>query len=131
MATQPLTELVVRCFPGETGRSWLYEDDGISRDYLRGDCALTALSYTREGRGLTLEIGAAQGSYRGQVASRSYCIELPGTRRPSAASAGGEPVSVEHDAASATTRLRIAARPVRSPLRVTLSVDSVETPAAR
>ena len=46
-----------------------YEDDGISRDYLSGGCALTSLSYTREGRTVTLEIGAAQGSYSGQLAT--------------------------------------------------------------
>jgi len=49
MATEPLKTLVVRVYPGEQGRFDLYEDDGLTQDYLSGHYGLTPLSYRRNG----------------------------------------------------------------------------------
>lgn len=80
----PLSNLVLRCFPGAdgaTGTSQLYEDDGVSDDYKKGGFATTQLTYTRRGDTITVRVAPAQGSYQGQVTSRSYTILLPGTQQ--------------------------------------------------
>jgi alpha-glucosidase (family GH31 glycosyl hydrolase) len=80
MATTPLTHLVVRVFPGETGRTLsteLYEDDGETRAYIEGDHhAITPISYTQDENEAYLEISPAKGNYQGQPQSRSYEIQL-------------------------------------------------------
>ena len=70
MGTAPLTTLRVRCYPGadgQTGRSTLYEDDGVTTAYERGQSATTPLSYTRRGAAVTVTVGAARGTWAGQT----------------------------------------------------------------
>jgi alpha-glucosidase (family GH31 glycosyl hydrolase) len=123
MTTEPLAQLIVRCFPGALGKHLLYEDDGISREYCEGAFALTELSYVRCGRRVAIEIGATRGSYRDQLPERSICIELPCTGKPVAASADGEPLAAEYDVRACTTRVRVPLRSIRVPLRVTLEIE--------
>jgi alpha-glucosidase (family GH31 glycosyl hydrolase) len=51
MTSTPLRELVVRTYPGRDGksvRSQLYEDDGLTNDYLAGKFAITSLIYEKK-----------------------------------------------------------------------------------
>ncbi|MDR1808947.1 MAG: DUF5110 domain-containing protein, partial [Prevotella sp.] len=80
MASAPLTELVVRCYSasGDCDNTYsLYEDDGITMDYAKGEFAITRLEYRQTGGGVAVTIYPAQGSYAGQPQKRSYRIELP------------------------------------------------------
>lgn len=84
MTTAPLSLLVVRCFPGVDGvkkSSELYEDDGVSNAYKKSERAVTAMSYARHGKEVTVVIEPAKGSYNGQLKNRSYRIELPCTEK--------------------------------------------------
>ena len=50
MCSTPLTELIVRCYPGKEGANntyILYEDDGLTQDYLQGKYATTRLKIGR------------------------------------------------------------------------------------
>jgi alpha-glucosidase (family GH31 glycosyl hydrolase) len=80
MASTPLTELVVRCYPGQAGTEnsyTLYEDDGLTVDYEKGRFATTKLSYRKDAKGTFVTIHPAIGSYQGQPAQRKYRVELP------------------------------------------------------
>lgn len=80
-ATEPVTTLVLRCYPGKDGAVntfSLYEDDGISEDYKSGGFAKTPLTCERRGDTIVVRIGAARGSYAGQPKQRAYRIELGG-----------------------------------------------------
>ncbi|MDR0428396.1 MAG: DUF5110 domain-containing protein [Dysgonamonadaceae bacterium] len=80
MTSTPLTEPVVRCYPGEEGDVnvyTLYEDDGITRDYEKGEQAFTRMEYKKENGITEITIYPAEGSYRGQVQERAYTFELP------------------------------------------------------
>jgi alpha-glucosidase (family GH31 glycosyl hydrolase) len=81
MASAVLDTLVIRCYPGNIGQSNifnLYEDDGISNDYIKGNNALTGLHYQQKHDGAIITIDAVKGSgYEGQPQQRSYQIELP------------------------------------------------------
>jgi alpha-glucosidase (family GH31 glycosyl hydrolase) len=75
-------ELIVELYPrGTAGIDCfeLYEDDGASRDWENGGCARTrfTLEESDDGR-LTLTIGKAQGTFRGQPQSRRHEIRLFG-----------------------------------------------------
>ena len=115
MGTAPLTTLRVRCYPGAdgaTGRSTLYEDDGVTTAYERGASATTPLSYTRRGNAVTVTVGATGGRYAGQPAKRALIIELPDTARATKAMLNGKPLAVVYDAATDTNRVTLPALPV-------------------
>ncbi|MBV9851531.1 MAG: DUF5110 domain-containing protein [Armatimonadetes bacterium] len=125
MATTPLTRLVVRCYPGpegQTGRFTLYEDDGQTTAYQRGQLATTPLSYVRHGNTVTVMVGAARGRYAGQPSQRSIIVELPDTGRASRATADGKPVTVTDDAANFVNRITLPAGPITRPATVVVQV---------
>jgi len=120
-----LNHLIVRCYPGEenqTGTAQLYEDDGQTQAYMTGASSTTDLSYRRSGDQITITIGAAKGHYDGQVASRSYTIELPCVAKPTQVLVDGVASPAEYDAATSTAQLEIASRPID--LAVSVVVDA-------
>jgi alpha-glucosidase (family GH31 glycosyl hydrolase) len=82
MATAVLDTLVLRCYPGEIGKTGsynLYEDDGISNDYKTGNFLLSKLSYTQQSKNnaiITVEKTEGKG-YKNEPKQRVYKIELP------------------------------------------------------
>jgi alpha-glucosidase (family GH31 glycosyl hydrolase) len=88
MATATLDTLIIRCYPGELGvkNSYtLYEDDGISNEYLLGKNAFTDIHYQQNENGAEITIDAVRGSgYMNQPSKRTYIIELPCTKIKSA-----------------------------------------------
>lgn len=77
MASAPLDTLVIRCYPGKAGEYTLYEDDGVTEQYLEGSFATTLLTYTNENDRTRIRINPAVGTYSGQPQKRNYRIELP------------------------------------------------------
>ena len=128
MATTPLTTLRVRCYPGPdgvTGRSTLYEDDGVTTAYRRGQFAETPLAYTRRGSVITVTVGAVRGRYAGQPSRRSLVIELPGTGWGTTTALDGKPTVMAYDAATCTSRITVPARPVGQATIITLKEEPV------
>ena len=81
MCSTPLTELIVRCYPGKEGANntyILYEDDGLTQDYLQGKYATTRLNYQKSGGQTIITVSPVEGTYEGQPRKRAYRIELPG-----------------------------------------------------
>ena len=75
-------ELIIELYPlgrATTDSFELYEDDGVTREWENGASARTrfTLEETAAG-GLTLTIGAAQGTFRGQAIVRAYEIRVIG-----------------------------------------------------
>jgi alpha-glucosidase (family GH31 glycosyl hydrolase) len=122
--TAPLTHLILRCYPGEDGRtgtSTLYEDDGISADYLRGGLATTELSYERHGSAITLKIAGVRGSYNGQPMQRGYTILLPNTAK--ATLVGPADAQISYDEATETNKIEIPATDIRTPIEVNVVAE--------
>lgn len=122
-AVSPET-LVVRTYPGaegKTGSYTLYEDDGVTTGYRKGQFATTGLSYRRSGDTVTVKIGAAKGHYTGQPAKRAFVIELPDTARAESASVNGAPAKVIYDAATFTNRITTTQRPSGSETNIVVT----------
>lgn len=83
MASARLDTLIIRCYPGINGKTnsyTLYEDDGISNDYLKGKQGFTKMSYTQEQHLAIIKIDSTTGApYASQPQKRVYIIELPGS----------------------------------------------------
>ncbi len=127
MGTAPLTTLRVRCYPGadgQTGRSTLYEDDGVTTAYERGQSATTPLSYARHGSAVTITVGATRGHYAGQPARRSIIIELPDMARATKATMGSKLLVVTYDAGTYTNRITLPARPIGQMVAVSVQAQA-------
>jgi alpha-glucosidase (family GH31 glycosyl hydrolase) len=101
MCATPLTELIVRCYPGEEecDHSYtLYEDDGLTEDYLKGHSSTTRLSYRKDRQGgVFITVHPTENSYEGQPLYRSYRIELPGVSSNARISVNGKRVKYRFD----------------------------------
>lgn len=80
-ASASLSTLVMRVYPGQDGDNnsfTLYEDDGLTQEYVSGRFAKTRLSYRQTGRSVTVEVAPTEGEYDGQLSRRGYRLELAG-----------------------------------------------------
>lgn len=122
--TAKLETLILRCYPGRdgvVGTSSLYEDDGVTTAYQRGESARTPLSYVRNGDVVTITVGPTEGRYEGQPQQRALVIELPCTL-PGATS---DDAACTYDQATATTRLELPAGPIDTERKVTVRVKEM------
>lgn len=87
---KPIDPLIINIYAGAKGEFTLYEDDGLSLDYLKGKFATTRLAYEERGRDISLLIGATKGDYEGQIAQRSYLLMINGVANPSEVKVEGE-----------------------------------------
>lgn len=111
-----LDTLRVRCYPGadgNTGEYTLYEDDGRSREYSKGECALTKMSCQRHGDRVTVRVSPAEGRYRGQPGARAYEIELSNTRKATQITVNGKPSETKYDPELGINRISVPALAIR------------------
>ncbi len=90
---RPLDTLDLAIYGPKPAEFTLYEDDGVSLDYLEGKFSRTPMTFNplRGGRS-EITIGPAAGQYKGQVENRAYRIEVYGLRQPSSVSLNGRPL---------------------------------------
>ncbi len=72
--------LTVNVYTGADGSFSLYEDDGVSRQYLNGKHSLIPLTWNE--RAKTLTIGAREGSYSGMAGKRTIRVRWVRAGRP-------------------------------------------------
>lgn len=108
--------LLVTAFPG-SGSYTLYEDDGVSGDYITGKFAEIGITQKSCGNTRIVAIGPAVGTYPGFRRSRSLEIRLPHAAPPKSVTVGGRTLRWRHrltgegwtyDGSTATTVVRIA-----------------------
>jgi alpha-D-xyloside xylohydrolase len=73
--------LTLNVYTGANGSYSLYEDDGISRQYINGKHSRIPISWDEATK--TLSIGEREGSYAGMAGSRTINVRWmkPGTAR--------------------------------------------------
>ena len=121
MASTPLEELRVRCYPGTPGCEnvyTLYEDDGLTEDYKRGRYAKTALTYRKDGDVTEVRIGGCDGEYDGQPRKRSYRVELPGVKTASRVEVNGKRAKWRYDGEIDGMVIEVRSTDIRRPVSV-------------
>jgi alpha-glucosidase (family GH31 glycosyl hydrolase) len=129
MAMNTLDTLVVRVYPGENGQSGsftLYEDDGISKNYIDGKYALTNMVFSRMGDSMNLSIEGTKGKYKGQVQERAYIIEFPCTEKANTAIVDMNEANVEYSVEKETNSIKIPARKIDVPVKITLVTSEID-----
>jgi alpha-glucosidase (family GH31 glycosyl hydrolase) len=114
MASAPLKTAVIRIYPGDSGQSVLYEDDGVTTQYEKNRFATTQLSYRRNTTDqVSIEISPTQGEFDGQLRSRSYVFEFGATSCAQSVFVDGKMVSFEYDAIQKMNIVRVGERDIR------------------
>ena len=111
-----------RVFPGEEGlpgHAELYEDDGISQGYLRGEYRLTPVTYFRAGKTVSVEIAPAQRDFPGAPARRALIVELAQVSRADSVLIDGKAASVvEYDEKNRVHRVLVPETPASQGARI-------------
>ena len=77
---KPWDPVVLDVYPpaaGSVSRT-LYEDDGVTNQYLADECSKTTVTVTSTTNGVILNISPAQGTYNGQLKNRAWLVRLHG-----------------------------------------------------
>ncbi len=82
LARKSYRALVLTIPPGKSGEYDLYEDDGISKEYLKGSSVLLPLRYSWRGNTLVIRIGPAIGRYPGYQAKKELTLRIPAISPP-------------------------------------------------
>lgn len=138
MASDPLTRLVLRGFPGADGdraAGELYEDDGESLDHERGRCARTPLgarwARTRSALGgpepvvLEATVGPTTGEFDGQPSERAIELHMGGVHRVVSARCGSVDLPVSAGAGMAV--IEIGTRSIREEVRVRIVLEAEDS----
>ena len=75
-ADQPVDALELNIFPADNGETRLYEDDGLSADYLDDKCAWTRISQVWRNGQRVITIDPVEGQYVGMPEERSYLVHI-------------------------------------------------------
>jgi alpha-glucosidase len=73
---RPLDEVTLRIYPEGASHFELYEDDGRTNAYRRGQYALTAFECVTDGAAVAVRIGAGAGDRSVVPAGRRYRLEV-------------------------------------------------------
>lgn len=77
LASPDVIELVAYPSEADCDNTYeLYEDDGVTMDYLEGRCSTTRLRYIQKGNDVTVEIIGDGIGYDGKPSDRSYVVNL-------------------------------------------------------
>jgi alpha-glucosidase len=90
-STESRIELLIA--PGDSGTYALYDDQGNSPGYQRGEFARTSIDQETEGPLQSVTIGPMIGEYDGKPETRVYSLRLPGTLPPLTVTCDGMPVA--------------------------------------
>jgi len=129
MTTEQLKEIVIRCYPGEEnrlGKFLLYEDDGITTDYISGKYSLTEINYIRNSDIVKIIIYPAKGSYKNQLKKRSYVIELLCTNKCGSVKINNKFANCEYDKENFINRIHIKECSIRKKIVVELNVTEID-----
>ena len=117
---KPLDPLVLQVYGSGDGRFDLYQDDGISLDYLKGQYALTPIAYATHGGLHRLVIGPTRGAYHGQLPQRGYAIDIHTRQRPEALAIDGhEATGFRWNAARRLAQIELPRSSIRDAVVVT------------
>jgi alpha-glucosidase len=83
-------QLQFHIWPPYPAHGWLYEEDGTTLDYTRGDWSRTQVTAEREGPRILVRISKAEGGYPGQPVTRQVELILYRSKAPSQAWVNGQ-----------------------------------------
>jgi len=100
---KPLDEVTFDLYPQGEAQYTLYEDDGNTRRYEKGESSTQQVTVQAPAQGtgpVQVHIGAVQGQYAGQLPQRRYALRVLSRQRPTAVVLGGRTLPMLADKAA-------------------------------
>lgn len=120
-ASAPLDTLVMRLYPaGRTADNsfTLYEDDGTTLEYTKGQYATTRLQYQEKNAHSIVDIHPTQGRYKGQTSQRAYSLRLYGFNNIKKVKVNGRSMKPTRDEKENCYIVNVNKQSVRKALRI-------------
>ena len=118
---RPRDHLVLTTYGDESGSRRLYDDAGTGFAYQHGAYTWTTVSHTVTEAGQTLAIGAAVGSFPGELLRRSWTAVFHDIGRPSEVTVNRAAVPWRYDAVSRTITVRTPELDVSQPVDIVVA----------
>jgi len=116
--------LVIHAYPGGNGAYTLYEDDGISNNYLKGKSATIPLrQITRAGKRI-VTIGPAKGSFDGFLSKRKITIHVHGEAPPNKVVANGRTLKPSFEGDTGTVVIELGVISLKRKTNVEITIDA-------
>ena len=92
---KPADDILLMIYPGRDASFTLYEDDGLTYAYERGECSTIGIEWDDDTK--TLSIGQREGSFPGMLMKRTFRVLVASPEKPAAfdPDAKGQAVSYE------------------------------------
>ncbi|MGZ5198358.1 MAG: TIM-barrel domain-containing protein [Telluria sp.] len=141
---KPKDRLTLDVYPQGASEYTLYEDDGNTRRYQKGESSRQKIEMREAAGDVEVTIHAVEGAYAGQEGRRGYSLRMPSRQRPNAVLLGG--IALKEAASRAaldgmdagwyfdgaerlgTVHVKAPVQDIRQPL--TLAVHGAAAPAA-
>ena len=105
---KPADVLTLDLYPYGNTSFNLYEDDGLTRDYKKGEFARTLISVSSpkgEKGTITVDIAKAKGDYKGRYQERTYLLDVRSESSPSNVTVAGKPSMPDKKAGTSMPRI--------------------------
>ncbi len=89
---KPINPLILNIFPGSSGSTRVYDDEGNNDHYRDGAFTVTRIHFQQKKQRMTVVIEPIEGRYPGMLSSRAYELRLPLTVPPEKVLVNGKPV---------------------------------------
>ncbi|MDR3625893.1 MAG: glycoside hydrolase family 31 protein [Ignavibacteriaceae bacterium] len=90
--------LILNIFPGDSGRTKVYDDEGNNEKFKNGKFTFTNVSFSKtDEKSLNIEIAPIEGEYDGMPEARSYELRLPVSYPPSSVKVNGKEYNFNED----------------------------------
>lgn len=105
-------------YPGSQGEYELYEDDGSSVAYERGECVRTRIRHRREGLRRIVEIAPAEGVCAGWLEERPVTVKFRGYVPPVSVEVDGKRIPWSYDGSELTCSISLPLMKTREGVRL-------------
>ncbi len=89
--------LYVEVYPGTEGTFLLYEDDGETKGYTKGEYKTTTIKSVQDDAKITISLAPSEGKFKGIPEERTWIVRLNQVKLPKKVLVNGEPVEYETD----------------------------------
>jgi len=118
---KPVDPLILHIFPGQSGQTRVYEDDGLTNGYQKGECAWTPVRHALADGKRRITIGPAEGSFPGMLTARKYEVVLHEVWPPDSVTLNGQELTApawEYDLDSLSLRICSDSLPVNQSVAI-------------
>ncbi|SMO48584.1 glycoside hydrolase family 31 protein [Solitalea koreensis] len=125
---KPLDTLSLDIYSDGASSYELYEDDGVTREHRKGIYATTPISAEQKATGLTVNIAAIKGNYKGMLQQRAYSLFVHSNKKPVAVLVNGKICSswtFDAKDKSGVITINTQSLPVKSDTRIVIQMIKV------